>query len=92
MAKYLVEVPHGEEEIHCARVVQVFLESGSHYLTNADWGCDDGEHKAWLIVDVESKEEALSIVPPAFRSEARIVMTRKFTKEDIEDVLQQKEG
>ncbi len=92
MAKFLIEVPHEEEEVECARVVEVFLKTGSHYLTNADWGCEDGEHKAWLVVDVESKAEALQILPPAFRSQAKIVTLSKFTMKDIEDVLQQKEG
>jgi len=29
----------------------------------------DGEHKAWLIVEVDTKEDARRILPPAFRSQ-----------------------
>jgi len=78
MAKYLIEVPHGAETAACSRAVRIFLTSGSHFLTNADWGCGDGEHKAWMIVDVENKQEALSIVPPTYRPEAKIVALNRF--------------
>ncbi len=88
MAKYLIEVPHAPDVEACARVVQIFLKTGSHFLTHADWGCLDGEHKAWIIADVENKEEACSIVPPAFRNEAKAVRLNKFTMEEIDEILQ----
>ena len=53
----------------------------------SDFGCLDGEHKGWLIVEVESKEEARSILPPAFRSQANIVKLNKFTIEEIDELL-----
>ena len=61
MARFLIEVPHDEEVASCMQVVQTFLQTGSHFLSNADWGCADGEHKAWIILDVDSKEEALGV-------------------------------
>jgi len=87
MGKFLVEVPHEEEVIACARVVEIFLKSGSHFVTNADWGCRDGEHKAWILIDVDNKEEARRILPPAFRSQAKIVSLCKFSMEEIDDIV-----
>lgn len=87
MPKFLIEVPHEAEMLACARVVQVFLNTGSHFLTHADWGCMDGEHKAWIIVDVDSKEEARCILPPAFRSQAKIVGLNQFSIDQINDIL-----
>jgi hypothetical protein len=87
MARFLIEVPHEEEAVACARVVEIFLKTGSHFLTHTDWGCMDGEHKAWLIVEVDSKEDARGILPPAFRPQARIVSLNKFTMEQIDEVL-----
>ncbi len=87
MARFLIEVPHETDVIACAHVVQNFLTSGSHFWTHADWGCNDGEHKAWLIVDVDSKDEALRIVPPAFRSQAKIVRLNTFTLEEVDEIL-----
>jgi len=37
----LIEVPHDPERVACARVVDVFQKSGSHWVTHADWGCRD---------------------------------------------------
>ena len=47
----------------------------------------DGDHRAWLIVEVDSKEDARRILPPAFRSQARIVGLNKFSMEQIEEIL-----
>jgi hypothetical protein len=87
MARFLIEVPHEEEIIACAKVVQVFLATGSHYLTHADWGCEDGDHRSWMIVDVDTKEDARAIVPAAFRSQARITKLNSFSMNYIESVL-----
>ena len=76
------------DEVECARVIEIFLKTGSHFLSKADWGCTDGEHKAWIIVDVDEKEEARAILPPAFRSEAKIVKLSYFTMDDVDEVLQ----
>ena len=83
MPRFLIEVPHPEEVVACARVVQVFLATGSHFLTHADWGCMDGVHSAWIIVDADSKDQARSIVPPPFRSGAKIIGLNKFSMEQI---------
>ncbi len=89
MARFLIEVPHEPEELACARVVEIFLRTGSHFVTHTDWGCMDGEHKAWLIVEVDSKEEARSVLPPAFRPQARIVGLNKFTMEQVDAIIAQ---
>ena len=89
MARFLIEVPHAAEPAACARVVEIFLKSGSHFLTQADGGCMDGEHKAWIVADVKSREEARAILPPALRSEAKIVQLNFFTMEEIEEILRQ---
>ena len=87
MAKFLIEAQHADDKADCLRAVQIFLSSGSHFLTNADWGCEDGEHKAWIIVEMPSKEEARMILPPSIRPQAKIVKLTKFSTEDIESML-----
>jgi hypothetical protein len=87
MARFLIEVPHDAEVGACATVVETFLKTGSHFLTNADWGCLDGEHKAWLIVDVADKDEALRILPAAFRANARIIRLSKFSLDEIGNIF-----
>ncbi len=88
MPKFLIEVAHDEDELICARVVEVFLKTGSHFLSHADWGCSDGDHRALMVVEVDSKEEACQIVPPVFRHDAKIVQLNKFTVDEIEEMLQ----
>jgi hypothetical protein len=85
--RFLIEVPHAPEELACARVVQVFLTSGSHYLTHADWGCMDGVHSAWMVVEVGSKAEALGVLPAAFRADARVVRVTHFKLDKIEETI-----
>jgi hypothetical protein len=85
--KFLIEVPHSPDELACARVIQVFLSTGSHFLTNAEWGCGDGVHSAWMMVDVGSRTEAIGILPPAFRAEARIVGLNRFSMADLEPIF-----
>jgi hypothetical protein len=88
MARFLIEIPHSENMAECTRIIQVFLTSGSHLLTNAEWGCKDGVHTAWLIVDVDSKADALCVVPPAYRGDARIVELHRFDLEMINDAVE----
>ena len=83
MEKFLIEVAHGEDKSSCMRAIQVFLRSGSHFVTNAEWGCLDGDHKAWLIVEVEDKASAERILPAAYKRNAKITRLHKFTREEI---------
>jgi len=87
VSRFLIEISHDPEEFACARVVKVFLASGSHLLTNADWGCKDGVHSAWLIVDVDTKQEALLTVPVPFRPQAKIVELTKYSMGEIDAIL-----
>jgi len=87
MPKYLVEIPHESEKIACLRSVSILLSSGSHFLTNADWGCMDGVHKAWFFMDASNKDEVMMIVPPAYRKDTKIFMLNKFKLEDVNELL-----
>jgi len=89
MARFLVEVPHDAGAVPCARVVDVFLRTGSHFLTHADWGCKDGVHKAWFIAEAESRDEARNIVPPTLRRDAQVIGLNDFTSAEIEHILNQ---
>ena len=89
MPRFLIEVPHESNQVACAKAVEVFLKTGSHFFTEADWGCRDGEHKAWAIVEVDTRDEALAIVPPGFRTKAKAVQLNAFSIDEIDDFLNQ---
>jgi len=84
MSHFLIEVPHAEGKIACTRAMEIFMATGSHFLANAEWGCEDGEHKAWLIVDLESREQAKQIIPSFYRDRAKITKLFKVTSKDVE--------
>jgi hypothetical protein len=87
MDRFLVEVPHEKEVVACARAVEILLKTGSHFLSNAEWGCSDGEHKGWIILEAENKQQARNMLPPAYRGQAKIIRLNKFTLEQIEEIL-----
>jgi hypothetical protein len=84
MATYLIEIPHSENSFECRQVIKLFVESGSHLLVNALWGCNSGVHKSWFISDFDNKEQALQIIPPFLRHNASIIELNTFSKNDFE--------
>ena len=87
MEKFLIEVPHGGDKASCIQAIKIFLASGSHFVTNAEWGCRDGDHKAWLMVEVEDKHAAERILPSAYQRDAKITKINKFTRKDMEETF-----
>jgi hypothetical protein len=87
MKRFLIELPHDPEGVACARFVKLALTSGSHVLTHADWGCEDGVHNGWVIIEAESKEEARLALPPQMRRDATIVALNYFSLQQIDAFL-----
>src|SRR5262249_2221588 len=85
-ARFLIEIPHEGNMAACISAVDIILKTGSHFFTNEDWGCKDGVQKAWIVVDVDSRDEAMSIVPPALRKQATIVQLNAFTRDELENM------
>lgn len=88
MPKYLIEVPHGETKEACERAVKVFMGTGSHFVTNADWGCADNVHKAWIIAELDNKQEALNILPPLFRKDATVTLLENYSPADFNEAIE----
>jgi hypothetical protein len=86
MPKYLIEVEHEPTTAACNRAIEVFLRTGSHFLTHADWGCKDNVHKAWITLEVGSKDEARMVVPADYRAVAHITQLNYFTATDLEKI------
>jgi hypothetical protein len=87
MSQFLIEVPHEEGLVSCAKAVRILLSTGSHFMTNALFGCRDGIHKAWVIVDVDNKEEAKAIVPTEYRNVSLIVQLNKFSLQEVDNII-----
>ncbi len=85
MARFLVELEHDATPKACEQAYDIILSSGSHFLTNAEWGCEDNEHFCWIMVDLDNKDEVRSIIPPLFRDDARIVQLKQYKREDFKN-------
>ena len=83
MPRFLVEIDHPAEKAACQRAVREILEMGSHFVTHADWGCYDGVHTGWIIVEAENHEEARLVLPPHDRPRARVVRLNRFRIEEL---------
>ena len=92
MSRFLIEIPHSSEHEGCVRSLAAIANYGSHLVTQCDFGCEDGVHCGYLIVDVESRDEARHMVPPPYRVDARVTKLRKWTREQIETMLKELEG
>jgi hypothetical protein len=90
MSRFLLEVPHSSDVVDCTRAVAILLRTGSHFLMRADWGCHDGVHKAWVIVEAETHDEARNIVPAEYRKTALVVKLNHFELDAMERFLRER--
>jgi len=73
MDRYLIETPHREQD--CLHLLQLVHASG--YLAHFDWGCMNGVHTGWAIIEAANEAEARLAVPPLVRAQARVVKVNK---------------
>ncbi|HXI04090.1 MAG TPA: hypothetical protein VNI57_13015 [Candidatus Saccharimonadales bacterium] len=91
MPRYLIIVPHRDDKSGCVKALSALDSYGSHFVTNAEFGCSDGTHTGWLLADLESRAQAQQIIPPEFRGDAKIVELQKFTREEIHRLMKEEE-
>ena len=92
MDRYLIEVDHPGERGACLRAIRLILETGSHFVTHAEWGCLDDVHKGWIIVEAESHEDARLVLPPVDRAGARVVRLCRFDLRQIDELEEHHPG
>ena len=92
MPRFLIEIRHSDEYEGCVKALDAIVNFGSHLVTNAEFGCEDGEHAGWLIVELDTRAEALQMIPPKLRDGARIVQLRKWTRAEIEAMMKELEA
>lgn len=75
MDRYMIESPHTVE--NCTMVIKEVESMG--YLHHFDWGCEDGVHVGWAIIEADTHAQARLVVPSLVRKDARAVRLVKFT-------------
>jgi hypothetical protein len=78
--RYIVISPHTKED--CNNAIKQVLSTG--YITHFEWGCKDGDHTGWAILEAEDAKQAMMAVPPGQRQTARVVRLTRFTPEEVE--------
>lgn len=84
MRRFLVISNHNAAD--CDLALQQVLAIG--YLTHFDWGCKDGVHTGWAIIEAEDKAEAMLSVPTFLRNQAQVVRLTKFKPEHVQAIHQ----
>ena len=87
MEKFLIEIRNGGDTASCLRSIQSFLSSRTHFVTSVEWGCLEGENKAWLIIKTGNRADAMQIIPAAYRPYAKITKLHKFTGKEIDESM-----
>ena len=65
-------------------MLDAFVKAGSHYMTRAEWGCLDEDHRSWAIVEAMDDAQARFMVPPVLRPNAKVIRLFEFTSEHID--------
>ena len=81
MARYLITSKHEPEE--CLRALDEEMEKGSGILEKFVYGCKEGDHTGYAIVDTKNVSEALSLVPDFLQETACIEKVDAFTPAEI---------
>lgn len=79
MERFLVISHHTGED--CVRALKETLVIG--YLTHFDWGCKDGVHTGWAVLEAEDRAQAMLSVPTFLRPTAQAVRLTKFAAEKV---------
>jgi hypothetical protein len=87
MTRFMIEVNHEAKVAACNDAARMLLTTGSHFLTHADWGCLDGVHTAWIVVEAETREEARAILPPLLRPQARVIGLNVFGMDELDELV-----
>jgi hypothetical protein len=82
MTRYLIETPHTGE--NCKLLVTQVHALG--YLHHFEWGCGEGVHCGWAIIEAESEDQARLAVPSLVRDTARVIRLEKFSADKAQEL------
>jgi hypothetical protein len=81
MARFLVSAEHTPED--CVQALDSVMAFSRELLNRFDWGCKDGRHVGWAVVEAQDKSTARMLVPTYLRDKTHVVQLTKFTAEDV---------
>ena len=84
MTKYLIASRH--ESADCLRALDEISAKGMGTLEKFVFGCKEGDHTGYAIVDVKSLSDALAMVPGFLQEMACVTKVDKFTSAEIKSL------
>ena len=81
MSKYLITSRHEPDD--CLRALDEELAKGPGVLDRFVYGCREGDHTGYAIVDVKNLSDALAMVPGFLQASACITKVDKYTPAEI---------
>jgi len=84
MTKYLIASRH--EPADCVRALDEELAMGSGILDKFVFGCKEGDHTGYAIVDVKNLSDALAMVPGFLQESACVTKVEKITPAEIKSL------
>lgn len=86
MPRYLIASPHAPDE--CLRALEEVLARGQEELACYGWGCADGDHAGYAVVEAGSRAAVEATVPPFLRRATRIVALTTLTPAGVGELRQ----
>jgi hypothetical protein len=84
MTKYLIASRH--EPADCLRSLDEVLSKGPGILDKFVYGCKEGDHTGYAIVDAKSLSDALAMVPAFLQDTACLTKVDKYTPMEIKSL------
>ena len=78
--KHIVMAPHTKEE--CLKALDEISDAG--LLEQCEFGCDDGDHTAYMFVDADHRAAALAKLPEPMQHNAKAIAIKKISKAELE--------
>src|SRR5258708_311678 len=58
----------------------------SNLLDKTYFGCMTGDHRGWTVLQADSNEAAMSMIPTSERANSHVVQVSKFTPEMLKEI------
>jgi hypothetical protein len=73
MATFAIKAVHDAGHEDSRRMRDCLGRAGVHFLTHAKWGCSEGDHSAWLLVEADCEDDVRLMVPPVLRRSSTVI-------------------
>lgn len=80
-SKYMVVTTHNADQ--CSQVMDDVVKQDRKILNKCWLGCMSGDHTGYAMVDAKNESDALKMLPPALRANAKATKVSKLTPKQI---------